>query len=177
VCSSDLNGDYSGVGTHYFRFAADGFVIALLSNQADLPRTELFQKIAAIVNGGEPSGPRPRLADEIYDTIISEGEDAGLKFMKTATTEGRRGAPVAMQAIQIGNTLSRMGRSEAARRVYAYAALADPQAPWGHLGLGQWYEDNEQDAKAEACYLRVLNEDPEQPHALEYLAELQSKNK
>ncbi len=169
------NGDYSGVATHYFRYPGEEFVIALLSNQSDLPRTELFNKIAGIVNGGEPSGPKPQLSAEIYEVVVREGEQAGLDYARQAKQDGRRGAPSAMQIIQIGNALSRMGRNEETRRIFAYAALADPDAPWGHLGLGKWYEENGRILAAEECYRAVLANDPDQPHALEYLAALPSQ--
>jgi tetratricopeptide (TPR) repeat protein len=96
---------------------------------------------------------------------------------KRAREAGRRGVPIAMQTIQIGNALSRMGRDEAARRIYAFAALSDPEAPWGHLGLGQWYEDQGQPEEAARHYRRVLEQDPDQPHAKAYLAKLEAERK
>lgn len=169
------NGDWSGVATHYFRYPADGLVIALLSNQADLSRTEMFQKITGIINGGTASPPEPRLSDELYEVVVRNGEDAGLALAESARAEGRRGVPHAMSIIQIGNALSRMGQDEATRRIYAFAALVDPSAPWGHLGLGQWYETQGRFEEARACYRQVLEQDPQQPHALAYLKELAQK--
>lgn len=166
------NGDSSGVCSHYFRYADEELVIALLSNESDAPRNELFGRIAAVLDGGEAEGPEPRLAEEIYAAVLQDGEQAGVELATNARAAGRHGAPGAMRAVQVGNTLSRVGDVEGARRVYAYAALFDPEKPWGHLGLGQWYEDQGRPEEAEACYRRVLEHDPEQPHAKAYLEKL-----
>jgi predicted Zn-dependent protease len=108
----------------------------------------------------------------LYRIVVEQGEAAGVEAASQARTDGLRGVPVAMQIIQVGNALSRLGRDEAARRVYAFASLVDPDAPWGHLGLGQWYEDQGSPDDAVRSYCDVLQHDPNQPHALEYLATL-----
>jgi CubicO group peptidase (beta-lactamase class C family) len=169
------NGDASGAGAHFFRFADEGLVIALLSNESDIPRNSLFIAITAILNGDEAPELQPRVADEVYAAVLADGEEAGAELAQKIRAEGRHGVPGAMRAVQVANTLSRAGDEDGARRVYAYAALVDPAAPWGHLGLGQWYEDHGRFDEAEACYREVLARDPDQPHAKAYLEELLNK--
>lgn len=172
------NGDAGGFAAHFSRFPLEGFVLVMLCNQSELPRTKIFQQVANVVNGGEPRPAEPMAAPKLFPLILGRDFSGATETLHRLRQEKNVGqVPGAMHLLIQGNMLLRLDRVDDARCVFDFINHAFPKSAWGHLALGKLAEDEGDPAAAEARYRTVLKMDPKNPWAINYLAELTRESK
>ncbi len=167
------NGDYGGFATQYLRYGPDKFTIVMLSNQDELPRTELFNQIVTIVNGGTPRPIIKNKHNQIYRAVINEDVETAIELANDLKATGTN-YPHPFRVNSLGNMLFNVGRSEDAKKIHQLNISLYPENFIGYAAIGLILKAEGDLDGAKDLFKKILEFDPKNTYAISFLADLEN---
>lgn len=165
------DGDAGGFASRYLRYGPDKFTIIMLSNQDKLPRTELFNQIVAIVNGGHPQPIKKDAYELVYKTAIDEDIDHAMQIAEGLKKKGIR-YPHAIRINFLANMLLNVGRVEDAKTINRLIIAMHPENHIGYAALGLILKSEGNVIEAKTMFEKILEFDPKNSYAKEFLEDI-----
>jgi len=167
------NGDASGFATQYLRYGPDRFTVIMLSNQDKLPRSELFNQIVNVVNGGNPMPINTSVYDLVYRTAVDEGIDNAMQIADSLKSNGIN-YPNAIRVNFLANMFLKVDRIEDAKTLNGLIIRMYPKDHIGYSALGLILKSEGNLIEAKTTFEKILEFDPKNPYAKKFLKELEN---
>lgn len=170
----DHSGSNDGYSSYIIRFPDQRVTVIVLSNSDRTSAGKAGANLASIVFGAPYQLPKPQLRDLLWDTIVKEGAEAGIRRYRELQRADPKGHDFGDDEtlIDLGYDLIDSKRLAEASAIFDFNLEMFPKSAYSYDGYADIALERGDKSKAVAYFEKSLAIDPENTYASEALERL-----